>query len=332
MVLRQRARLQALADRLDEMPGTPASIGVSDRQGEFATSSPDVALRFQPTRLPVYLTRLIGAEAAQARLRALIGAYRLVTVLGAGGVGKTRLAVEVAQQLSPGRSAEPRLGPAAQGAPARFERALFVSLVDCSTDAQLLDRLKLALRLESAGDAAAQLVDTLDAQALLLVLDNCEQLDDAATARISWLAERLPQAHWLATSRRPLGLDGERECLLAPLRLPASLDTLASVAANPSVALFVDRARLLRAEFQAHAENHESLVALVRWLDGLPLAIELAASRSRTMDAAQMLALLQTARTNAAAPAAALTWLSPRGTRSGSDPRHASMLAVIEWS
>ena len=316
-VLEERTRLQALADELaDACPArqTPAARFLP------AATAPQPALPRGPARPPAYLTRLIGTQEHAARLRELVAQHRLVTVLGAGGSGKTRLAIDVAMRLE---QPEPR--PA-------FARVAFVALVDCITATQLLGRLKLALRLAGTGDAATQLTDTLDGQPLLLVLDNAEQLDDEATALIGALAQRLPLVHWLVTSRRPLGLDGEREFLLAPLPLPAPRDTLVAVAANPAVVLFVDRARAHRPDFHVTAGNCASLAALVCWLDGLPLAIELAAARSRTLTPAQMLALLQAARSDPAVPAAALAWLSRRGVRAGSDPRHVSMLAVIEWS
>ena len=282
------------------------------------------------SRLPSYLTRLIGAELSGARLRALVAAQRLVTVLGPGGAGKTRLAVEVATWLSqPG----PDQGHGAQ--PAAFERALMVPLVGATTADQVLDRLLLALRLGAGGDAVDLLSQALDGQSLLLVMDNCEQLDDSAVMALATLTERLPAAHWLLTSRRPMGLDGEHEFALDALVLPALDDPTAELALNPAVALFVDRARAHRPDFHVHTGNAQALAALVQWLDGLPLAIELAAAQVRTQGPAALLALLQAARADAArqgAAAGSLAYLARRGPRSGTDPRLASMLAVVDWS
>jgi hypothetical protein len=116
------------------------------------------------------------------------------------------------------------------------------------------------------------------------------------------------------------------------LPLPSKDIALDAVVRNPAVALLVDRSRAHRPDFHVSAANCDSVVALVRWLDGLPLAIELAASRARSLTPAHMLSLLEAARQDLSAPAASLAWLSRRGGRSGSDTRHASMLAVIEWS
>jgi predicted ATPase len=313
-IVEERQRLASLHDRLGEAPSPPAAK---------PTRVPAPAPADTAPRLPQYLTRLVGADLPGGRLRALVAEQRLVTVLGPGGAGKTRLATEVARWLC-------EAGHDTQ--PPRFPRAVFVAAVGAVNAAQLLDRLLLALRLEAAGDATEQVLAALEGQAALLLLDNCEQLDDSAAQALAHLAERLPTVHWLLTSRRPLGLDGERGFLLDALPLPTPGAPLAALSMNPAIALFIDRARAHRADFHLHAGNQAGLVELVRWLEGLPLAIELAASHARTLGPAELLALLQTARADPAAPAAGLGFLARRGVRSGSDPRHASMLAVIEWS
>jgi tetratricopeptide (TPR) repeat protein len=218
---------------------------------------------------------------------------------------------------------------AAEAAGAALEAALFVSLVGVDSCTALLDRLGLALRLGGGGDAVEQLLSALEGRALLLLLDNAEELDDEAVAVLALLVERLPRLHLLATSRRPLALDGEQVFPLPTLPLPAPDDPLPEVAMNPAVALFVDRARAHRPEFQVNASQCAALVALMQRLDGLPLAIELAASHARTLRPADLLALLQQAE---AAPGAGLSLLARRGVRGGSDPRHASMWAVVDWS
>lgn len=320
----ERQRLHALAEALDTLPAAPAAP-----TPQAAAPATPATLAAPPSpRLPQYLTRLIDADQRRARLQAHCSAQRLVTVLGPGGSGKTRLALEVARGLSEG-AAEGRAAP-------RFERAIFVPLVGAFTAPQLLDRLLQALRIGTAGSPAEQVVALLQGRPLLVLLDNCEQLDDGAVASIAQLAESLPGVHWLATSRRLLGLDGEHEFPLAGLALPAEDATLEAVAQNPAVLLFIDRARAHRPDFHLHAGNRAGLVGLVRWLEGLPLAIELAASRARGLSPAEMLALLQAPAggTGGAGGAgtAGLAWLSRRGPRSGGDSRHASMLAVVEWS
>lgn len=324
-VIDERERIQALLDRLGEsavrtLPAALAQITTGTATAKVPAARVVIPGPTRP-RLPHYLTRFVGADPAGARLLSLVTQHRLVSVLGPGGCGKTRLAVEVA-----------RLATSASSVPARFEQAAFVSLVGATGESELLDRLLLALRLESAGQAVEQLLGVLQGRAWLLVLDNCEQLDDTASGLVAHLAERLPAVHWLITSRRPLGLDGEHSCALEGLPLPALDAPLAEVAMNPAVLLFVDRARAHRADFSVGAGNRGTLVALVRWLEGLPLAIELAASHSRTLAPAELLALLRSARDDSDDPAASLHFLARRGVRSGSDPRHASMLEVIAWS
>lgn len=322
-IVDERERLNALVDRagVDTLALPPigsSSDSPSPAPAALPTGAP--APRSARPRLPQYLTRLVGADQSGARLRSLVREHRLVAVLGPGGCGKTRLAVEVARLLG-----EETTAP-------RFEPPAFVSLVGAQTAADTLDRLCMALHLQSAGDPTERLLGALDGRRVLLVLDNAEQLDDGAAAALAHLIERLPQAHWLVTSRRPLGLDGERGFVLEQLPLPAVDAPLAEVAMNPAVLLFVDRARAHRADFAVSAANRGALVALLRWLDGLPLAIELAASHARTLGPAELLALLRAAREDRADPAAGLSFLARRGARSGSDPRHASMLEVIAWS
>ncbi|MBL8315327.1 MAG: hypothetical protein JNK55_16425 [Rubrivivax sp.] len=274
--------------------------------------------------LPAYLTRLFGAEMAEARLRALVRSQRLVTLLGPGGCGKTRLAVEVAQALRD-RPAWPVDGAAEPA----FERIAFVPLVGCDDAPQLLRAVARAAQLPGGGaDDVQCLSQALAGQRVLLVLDNFEQLVGRAEGTVAALLEQLPLLHLLVTSRRTLGLDGEHGMPAEPLSLPAADASLAAAGANAAVALFVDRARAVRADFHLGERNHRAIVALVRALGGLPLAIELAASRVRSFAPADMLTLLATPGT----AGAHLALLARGGPRAGHDPRHASMAQVIAWS
>jgi predicted ATPase len=335
-VLDERARLQALADRVADAPvavpaGAPAAVSAP-------APAPSPAPASAPgRRLPHYLTRFVGGDRQGARLQAQVQEHRLLTVLGAGGSGKTRLAVEVARTLVEAVPGAP---------PPRFELAVFVPLVGAVDAADVLDRIALALRLKVVGDPTEALLEVLEGRRLLLLLDNCEQLDASAAGAIAHLAERLPDAHLLATSRRPLELDGERRFPIHALDLPAPGAPLAEVAMNPAVALFVDRARAHQADFHVHAGVADGLVALVRWLEGLPLALELAATHVRSQSPAELLAVLAAARAEVehgtvggeggegedaggAGEGGSFALLARRGPRSGSDPRHASMHAVL---
>ena len=149
-----------------------------------------------------------------------------------------------------------------------------------------------------------------------------------AEGTVAALLEQLPLLHLLVTSRRTLGLDGEHGVPAEPLGLPAADASLAAAGANAAVALFVDRARAVRADFHLGERNHRAILALVRALGGLPLAIELAASRVRSFAPADMLTLLAAPGTQGAH----LALLARGGPRAGHDPRHASMAQVIAWS
>ena len=332
-VLQERTRLAGLAETLPPVaaPAYPAPVA-----GPGALN------------LPHYLTQLHGADAVGARLRADVQAHRLVTLLGPGGFGKTRLAVEVAHSLADTTGWGPQQAAGA-APPPRFDLVAFVPLVACQAqDARpeaLLAALLLALRQDARGQGTLdQLASLLAGRRSLLVLDNFEQLVDPCADMVATLLARCPGLHLLVTSRRALGLDGEHERPLSPLPLPADEPRALpgggpgawpgddAAALNPAVALFVDRARAVRADFQLDAGNRAAVVALVRLLQGMPLAIELAAARVRSLAPADLLALLQQAGQADATAAPALALLARQGPRAGGDARHASMLAVVQWS
>ncbi len=374
-IVDERQRLQALRDRLASAAPTsllpsPLASTPTTAPTTAPTAAPTTALDApRTTPLPSYLMRLFGADHAVARLRSVLRTQRLVTLLGPGGSGKTRLAVEVAQSL---REAPPWQPEATALA---FERLAFVSLVSCEDTAQMHAAMARALHLPvSAADPAQGLCTALAGQRVLLVLDNFERLVGAvpaqgvvavtavtevtavtavgAVAAVGALVAALPQLHLLVTSRRSLGLDGEVSISMEPLALPAP-DAGADVAGtNAAVALFVDRARAARADFHLHERNHGAVVKLVRALQGLPLAIELAACRVRSFAPAEMVKLLGAAQPDLAdaAPRLAshlvphqaphqaphhaphLALLARGGPRAGHDARHASMNQVIAWS
>lgn len=320
----ERERLALLHETLVAWPSgvPPAAVPAPRSSLPFSSTSTEPAARPAPAavrpspalHVPHYLTRLFGADAALAAVVAAVHTHRLVTLLGPGGGGKTRLAVEAAHHLA--RQVEP---PA-------FDRVVFVPLAGSHTAAQLRAALSRALDLppDTARDTP-RLAQALAGQHLLLVLDNLEQLGDDAGAVLAPLLATRPELQVLATSRRALGVDGEQRLDTPPLPAPARPGALADDAACPAVALFVDRARAARADFQLNAGNQAAVVGLVQALQGLPLAIELAASRVRSIPPGRMLALWQAAD-------GPLALLSRQGGRAGLDVRHASMTAVIDWS
>ena len=302
----------------------PAPAPALERAQQAAASAPtppDVGQR----TLPVYLTRFFGRDAEAARLRAEVLSHRLVTLLGPGGSGKTRLAVELAAAL------RHHGDDAAAHAERPFDLVAFVPLVNCMTRAQMLDTLLASLQVRMQGDDPyAPLSAVLIGRRALLVLDNFEQLAGHAEDVVARLTSLVPGLHLLVTSRQVLGLDGEREFPVQPLELPRTGLGPDEAAINPCVALFVDRARASRAGFHIGPRNADAVIDLVHLLEGMPLAIELAAARVRSIAPAAMAELLRSAR--AAPTGQVLELLHRAGPRSGGDLRHASMLSVIEWS
>ena len=311
----ERLRLAGLAERLP--PARPAA------------APPLTPTPLPQPALPRYLTRLLGAETACDVLVQAVADHRLVTLFGAGGSGKTRLAVEAATRMA---EAAGRSRPGAHA----FDTVIFVPLADCSGLASMIDALLLALRLPpQAAEPLTALSAALQGRRMLLVLDNVEQLVDDAAPWLALLLASTDGLHLLLTSRRVLGLDGERTLPQQPLPLPAHAGDTARTepgahAFNPAVALFADRARAANAEFELDERQLPAVVELVQLLEGLPLAIELAAARVRSLPPALLVEHLRRA---VGAPSAALLALLARnGPRSGGDPRQASMLRVLDWS
>ena len=332
----ERVRLAALDDRMRDAAATaPAPApnpGSALINTSAATATTPSSVDVGRSSMPVYLTRFIGREADGARLRADVLTHRLVTLLGPGGGGKTRLAVELAAGLRDvGSQIELRDVGSQSELAVRFDFVAFVALANCSTRAQLLDALLAALQLRRLGDDPFEpLVDALTGRRALLVLDNFEQLCGVAEDVVARLTGLMPSLHVLITSRRVLGLDGEREFAIEPLTLPPRGLALREAAIYPTIALFVDRARAVRADFHVGPSNLDALIELAHLLEGMPLAIELAAARVRSITPVAMCSLLREARSTPGGRA--LELLHRSGPRSGADQRHASMLGVIEWS
>jgi predicted ATPase/DNA-binding SARP family transcriptional activator len=304
----ERLRLEGLFDRLRAPvvppPAPPAAAA--------ATATPEGA---RQATLPSYMTQMVGADPQVQSVRDEVTAHRLVTLMGPGGTGKTRLAVEVAQALT---------------AASVFEFVTFVPLATCRTRQALLDQLLMSLRLgDGKAGAMASLVQALDGRRTLLVLDNFEQLVDEGAEAVAELVAALPLLHLLVTSRRGLDLPAERELLAAALALPADDAPLAAALDSPAVRLLVERARAVRADFSVNDGNLAVVIALVRLLDGMPLAIELAAARLRSMAPAEMVDTLREAR---AGKASALDLLARPAQRGRQDTRHHSMQETIAWS
>jgi predicted ATPase/class 3 adenylate cyclase len=224
--------------------------------------------------LPVQLTSFVGRERETEEVCALLGAHRLVTLTGLGGTGKTRLALQVAAEL-------------AEGFPDGIHLVELAALADGDIFAD-----EVADRLGVRAVPGVPLLQTLSASVaqrrILLLLDNCEHILEPVAALAHRMLRACPGLRILATSRELLGVDGEALYRLAPLALPSpGLDPAQSLRFG-SVRLFLERARLAGTDFQVTSVNVEDVIAICRRLDGIPLAIELAAARVRSMSAEQI--------------------------------------------
>ncbi len=253
----------------------------------------------------VALTSFIGRAGAIRDVAGLLDEYRLVTVTGPGGSGKTRLADLVARLLA-GRFAD---------------GAWLAELAAVRDPAQVAAAVAAVLGIpEQPGLPTAEaLADVLGRQQLLLVLDNCEHVIGAAAQLCAGLLAACDDVRVLATSREPLRVAGEARYRLAPLTLPSPGDT-ADVGRSEAVALFADRARRADPGFALDGQTGPVVARLVARLDGMPLAIELAAARAEALGVAQLLDRLDYRFA-----------LLVAGDRLAAG-RHQSLEAAVEWS
>jgi predicted ATPase/class 3 adenylate cyclase len=248
-----------------------------DLPSEFA---PLRSLDAYPGNLPVQRSAFIGRTGDLAEVRAALDDAPVVTLTGVGGVGKTRLALQVAADSV-----------------TRFpDGAWFVDLGPVLDAGFVPAALSAALTLPERrqGTLEDSIVASLQHQRLLIVLDNCEQVVDAVAGLVDRLVESCPGLRVLATSREALGVDGEATYPVRPLATPsteadASIDALME---NDAVRLFVERARAAKREFVFSSDTAPVVTELCRRLDGIPLAIELAAARLQVIAPAEILARL----------------------------------------
>jgi predicted ATPase len=219
--------------------------------------------------LPAQLTPFIGRGRELAKVRSLVETSRLVTLTGAGGSGKTRLALQVAAELLDGSG----------------DGVWLVELAALTDENAVAPAIAEALRVagQPGRPVLDALADALEPQDVLVVLDNCEQLIGGCAKVADSILRRCPRVHLLATSREAIGIGGELIYRVPSMSLP-NPDDDASVVSSDAVALFAERARAQGVELAGTDETTASLVVSVcRQLDGMPLAIELAAARLRSM-------------------------------------------------
>lgn len=228
------------------------------------------------SEFPVGVAAFIGRERERAKLADLVADARVTTLIGAGGCGKTRLAVEVVGKLAPG-----------------FDGVRWVDLQGVNEAAMVAPAVAAALDAQERPDQVLvdTLVEQLYARHLLVVLDNCEHLVDACAQLVAELSSACPRLHVLATSRVPLVVEGEATFEVAPLPVPdRDAASASNVAAVDAARLFEVRARQAAADFRISDENASAVAEICRRLDGIPLAVELAAARVRVLAPAQIAA------------------------------------------
>jgi predicted ATPase/DNA-binding CsgD family transcriptional regulator len=262
----------------------------------------------RPGNLPAEATSFIGRRRELAELRKKLATARLVSLVGPGGVGKTRLAIRIGTDLT-----------------RRFrDGAWLVELAEVR-DPALIGNATLAaldLRDQAATEPRALLLSYLQDKELLLVVDNCEHLLGAAAVLVTDVLKAAPGVRVIATSREPLSAPGEHVLPIPPLELPRAQadESLDQLRQNESVELFTQRASAASGRFELTASNQAAVVDLCRRLDGLPLAIELAAVRTRVLSVEQILDRL-----------ADRFGLLTGGSRAAL-PRHQTLRTTIEWS
>jgi predicted ATPase/DNA-binding CsgD family transcriptional regulator len=267
----------------------------------------------RPGNLPAEATSFVGRRQEQADVRKRLSVARLVSLVGPGGVGKTRLAVRVAHDLG-------------RGFPAGV---WLVELADLRDPVLVSTAVMAALDLhdQAAIEPAVLIRSYLRDKELLLILDNCEHVLDAAARVVSDVLSAAPGVRVIATSREPLSVTGEHVLPVPPLQLPVAkaeephaAEPLARLRQNEAVSLFVERAAAASGSFELTIANQAAVVDLCRRLDGLPLAIELAAVRTRMLSPEQIRDRLSDR-----------FGLLTGGSRAAL-PRHQTLRTAIAWS
>jgi predicted ATPase len=280
-------------------PATP------QRSVDLAKRLPDHRQRHN---LPLRLTSFVGRTQALAELEELLQKHRVVTLVGGPGVGKTRLALAMGHQLL-----------------AEYPDGVWVTELAPLPEAALVPHV-VAATLRVTEQAGRPLVDTLaeylTPKQLLLVVDNCEHLIEAAATLAASLLASCPRLSILATSREPLAIEGEAIWRVPSLAQPDPVALLAldELMAIESVRLFIERARTVESSFALTDQNRTAVAEICRRLDGIPLAIELAAARTNVLTAEQIAARL--------ADRFGLLAAGPRGTL----PHQQTLRASIDWS
>ncbi|OLE29728.1 MAG: hypothetical protein AUG44_03090, partial [Actinobacteria bacterium 13_1_20CM_3_71_11] len=309
---------EELRGRLADQLGTDPSADLVALHTALLRSEPAPAQEKQ-TNLRAELTSFVGRDHELSEVGRLLDTSRLTTLTGPGGAGKTRLAVEAARAAlttMPDGVWLVELAPVSDGGEVAQTALATLGLRDHA----LIARTGGPLSVEGNAEPLGRLVDALSDKAALLVLDNCEHLVEAAAAVADRILRACPRIRIVATSREPLGITGETLWPVEPLSLPPADADPATAVRYPSVRLFADRAGAVRPGFAVTAADVGAVVRICRALDGMPLAIELAAARVRAMTPDELAAGLDDR-----------FRLLTGGSRTAL-PRHQTLRAVVDWS
>ncbi len=293
--------LQALTEAIlrRQVPaGAPVQEPAPERRADRSGAAPAV---------PPRLSSLIGRDADLRVTLDQLRAARVVTLTGPGGVGKTTLALETA------RRADATIADTVD----------VIRLAALDPDADVAEAFATQLRLQNYGPGAQALqavAEHLRHRRALLVVDNCEHVIDAAAAVVDQLLHATADVRVLATSREALAVSGEIQIAVGPLAVPGESASPADIIAAPAVRLFLDRARGVRPGLDLDAEQAQAVASICRQLDGMPLAVELAAARAKVLPPAEIAARLR--------DRFALLTAGPRSN----EARHRTLRATIDWS
>lgn len=310
---------------IDRMPEGTALIDLGSHrlrdlaraEHVFQLCHPDLDAAFPPLRsleaithnLPTQLSSFVGRGEELSTARQLLPTTRLLTLTGSGGCGKTRLALQVA----------------ADAADDFKDGVWFCDLAPVSDPSFVVPTLASALgvKQESGAQLIAEVLRRLRDRAVLLVVDNCEHLIDECASVIDTVLRGCPSVVALATSREPLAVEGEVSWRVPSLSLPSTSappSSIVGLSASDAIDLFVDRARSARPNFVLDERSSPAVVEICRRLDGIPLALELAAARVRVLPVDQIVAgLADRFRLLGGGPRTAV-------------PRHQTLLASVSWS
>ncbi len=286
--------------------GRPTRIFQLVRDGDREEFPPLRTLDSFPGNLPAQVSSFIGREAEVSRVTKALGTSRVVTVTGVGGVGKTRLALQVAAELLPHYR----------------DGSWLVEFAPVRDPDSVVDAVATVFRLTTRSGQTLEesLLEMLAGKQLLLVLDNCEHVIAEVARLVTRIEQECPGVVVFATSREGLAVDGEQLIALPPLEAGTPTDAMERLATTDAVRLFVERARLVKADFALTDGNARAVAEVCQRLDGVPLAIELAAARVIALSPAQLAGRLDR------------RFQVLAGGRRGAVERHATLRAAIDWS